>query len=58
MQGDQLAEQYECKHESSLVYEGGALSYDPRVYGGAFAERGHIKALQVGGVPSPLWRHT
>ena len=47
MQGNQHAEQYEAKHESSLIYEGGTLSYDPNVYGGKFQDRYHIKTLQV-----------
>ena len=47
LQGSEHTEQYEAKHESNLIYEGGTLSYDPGVYGGAFQERYHIKALQV-----------
>ena len=47
-QGNQHTEQYEAKHESSLLYEGGTLSYDPTVYGGRFQDRYHIKTLQVG----------
>ena len=47
LQGNEGVEQYEAKHESSLIYEGGTLSYDPRVYGGNFQDRYHIKALQV-----------
>ncbi|CAL5229386.1 g12700 [Coccomyxa viridis] len=46
-QGTQHSEQYEAKHESSLIYEGGTLSYDPNVYGGNFQDRYHIKTLQV-----------
>lgn len=40
-------EQFDAKHESSLVYEGGTLSYDPGVYGGNFQDRYHIKTLKV-----------
>lgn len=47
LQGNEHTEQYEAKHESSLIYEGGTLSYDPSVYGGAFQDRYHIKALQA-----------
>ncbi|CAL8465005.1 g4540 [Coccomyxa elongata] len=46
-QGSEHSEQYEAKHESSLVYEGGTLSYDPCVYGGNFQDRYHIKTLKV-----------
>lgn len=47
LQGKQHTEQYEAKHESSLIYEGGTLSYDPNMYGGKFQDRYHIKTLQV-----------
>lgn len=47
MQGTQHTEEYEAKHESSLIYEGGTLSYEPSVYGGKFQDRYHIKTLQV-----------
>jgi hypothetical protein len=47
MQGSEHVEQYDAKHESSLVYEGGTLSYDPGVYGGNFQDRYHIKTLKV-----------
>ena len=47
LQGTQHSEHYEAKHESSLIYEGGTLSYDPNVYGGKFQDRYHIKTLQV-----------
>lgn len=47
LQGNQHTEQYEAKHESSLLYEGGTLSYDPNIYGGKFQDRYHIKTLQV-----------
>ena len=46
-QGSQHTEEYEAKHESSLIYEGGTLSYEPSVYGGKFQDRYHIKTLQV-----------
>ena len=47
VQGSQSTEEYEAKHESSLIYEGGTLSYEPSVYGGKFQDRYHIKTLQV-----------
>lgn len=47
MQGNEHTEEYEAKHESSLIYEGGTLSYDPGVYGGHFQDRYHIKTLKV-----------
>ena len=47
LQGSQHTEEYEAKHESSLIYEGGTLSYEPSVYGGKFQDRYHIKTLQV-----------
>ena len=47
VQGSQHTEEYEAKHESSLIYEGGTLSYEPSVYGGKFQDRYHIKTLQV-----------
>ena len=47
VQGTQHTEEYEAKHESSLIYEGGTLSYEPSVYGGKFQDRYHIKTLQV-----------
>ena len=54
VQGSEHTEQYKAKHESSLIYEGGTLSYDPGVYGGAFQDRYHIKALQVSPPTKPL----
>ena len=56
VQGSQHTEEYEAKHESSLIYEGGTLSYEPSVYGGKFQDRYHIKTLQVCGTgPDPQW---
>ena len=56
MQGSQHTEEYEAKHESSLIYEGGTLSYEPSVYGGKFQDRYHIKTLQVCELgPDPQW---
>ena len=57
LQGTQHTEQYEAKHESSLLYEGGTLSYDPTVYGGNFHDRYHIKTLQVRLSCTPCRRH-
>ncbi len=53
LQGSEHAEQYDAKHESSLVYEGGTLSYDPGVYGGNFQDRYHIKTLKASYLNTP-----
>ena len=46
MQGPMHTEEYEAKHETHFIHEGGP-SYDPAKYGGTFPARFHIKTVQV-----------
>lgn len=38
---------FSCKHEPHFIHEEGSLSYDPKVYGGSYPDRLHIKTLEV-----------